>query len=300
MKLRLKCDACGIIVHSDSVEPLLVHRATAENWLCQQTMICLRGGYFFASRFHKTGDIEFPGDSVLDANLEELPVKRDGGEDGVPHYNVVFATPGRSFIPEYVESLLECVKWLESQGLSYHFASKYSSLVSSARELTALDSYDQDYSVREFGAGKFTYDRVLWIDSDISWTLDAFVRLYESDEDIISGLYQTHPNGTLALAFDDGEGRPRTVNKVELLLWDEPVEAWGVGFGFVMVKWGVFETMARPWFLMERIVWPAVGYETNIGEDYSWCMNARKAGYRVMVDPLCKVWHHKDTIYVVE
>lgn len=218
----------------------------------------------------------------------------------VPHYNVVFATPGRSFIPEYVESLLESVKWLESQRLSYHFVSKYSSLVSSARELTAVDGYIHDYETREFGAGKFTYDKVLWIDSDISWTLDAFRRLFESDEDIIGGLYQTHPNGTLALALEDENGLPRKVNKVELLFWDEPVEVWGIGFGFVMVKHGVFETMKRPWFLMERIIWPEVGFETNIGEDYSWCMHAREAGYRVMVDPQCKVWHHKDTIYVVE
>ena len=220
--------------------------------------------------------------------------------EGVPHYDVVFATPGRSLIPEYVESLLESVKWLESQGLSYHFASKYSSLVSSARELTALDSYDHDYVTREFGGGQFTYGRVLWIDSDISWKLDAFVRLFESDEDIIGGLYQTHPNGTVAIAFDNGEGLPRSVNKVELLLWDDPVEVWGIGFGFVMVKAGVFENIERPWFLMERLVWPQVGHETNVGEDYSWCMRARRAGYRVMVDPLVKVWHHKDAIYVVE
>lgn len=221
-------------------------------------------------------------------------------DEDVPYYDVVFATPGRSFIPEYIESLVETMRWLDSKGLTYHFVSKYSSLVSSARELTALDSYEIDYVERSFGAGKFRYRKVLWIDSDISWTLDAFRMLWESNEDIISGLYQSHPNGTLAMAFDDGRGLPRTVNKVELLLWDEPVEAWGVGFGFVMVKFGVFENMKRPWFLMERLVWPSVGYETNIGEDYSWCMHARDAGYKVMVHPLVKVWHHKDTIYVVE
>lgn len=222
-------------------------------------------------------------------------VKRDK-----PHYNVLFATPGRNFIPEYIESLVETISWLESKNLTYKFLSKYSSFVPSARELTATNTYVHDYDTSEVGSGEFTYDKILWIDSDISWDLDAFKRLWFSDKTVIGGLYQTHPNGTVALAFEDENGQPRKVNKVELLLWDDPVECYGIGFGFVMVSHGVFETMERPWFLIERIKWDAVPFETNIGEDYSWCIRARRAGHKVWVDPTVKVKHHKDTIYVVE
>jgi hypothetical protein len=217
-----------------------------------------------------------------------------------PHYDVLFATPGRNFIPEYIESLLETTQWLEQQGLTYKFLNKYSSFIPSARELTATNTYVHNYDTHEIGEGKFSYEKIIWIDSDISWDLDAFKRLWFSKHEVIGGLYQTHPNGTLALAFEDENGRPRKVNKVELLLWDEPVECWAIGFGFVMMKWRVFESMERPWFLIERIQWQDVDYETNIGEDYSWCMRAKRAGHKIWVDPQVKVKHHKDTIYVVE
>jgi hypothetical protein len=37
-----------------------------------------------------------------------------------------------------------------------------------------------------------------------------------------------------------------------------------------------------------------------MGEDYSWCEGAKEAGYKIWVDSLVKVKHHKEVIYVVE
>jgi GT2 family glycosyltransferase len=36
-----------------------------------------------------------------------------------------------------------------------------------------------------------------------------------------------------------------------------------------------------------------------MGEDYSWCENARLSGYRIWVDPAVKVKHHKETVFVL-
>jgi hypothetical protein len=216
-----------------------------------------------------------------------------------PHYDVLIATPGNSLEPAYVESLVQTTEWLNSKGLTYKWLNKSSSFVPSARELTATNTYVHDYETKEIGSGEFTYGVIFWIDSDISWDVEDFVRIYESDKEVISGLYQTHPNGTVALALEDEEGMPRKVLGVEFLLHEEPSEVWAVGFGFVAMKSGVFESIERPWFLIERIKWPSVEFETNIGEDYSWCIRAKKAGYKIWVDPAVKVWHHKDTIYEV-
>jgi GT2 family glycosyltransferase len=103
----------------------------------------------------------------------------------------------------------------------------------------------------------------------------------------------------VAVHFPDEQGRPTHVNKVEFLLHDDPVEVGGVGFGFVAMKQGVFETMERPWFLINRVKWDDVDFYTNVGEDYSWCANAQRAGYKIWVDPHVKVLHHKETVYVV-
>jgi hypothetical protein len=202
--------------------------------------------------------------------------------------------------PEYVNSLVETLRWLRDEDLDFLWLNKYSSFIPSARELTATNTYVHNYDTNAIGEGKFTYDKIIWIDSDISWDVEMFAKLIDSDLPVVGGLYQTHPNGTVALALEDENGKPRKVNKVELMLWDEPVECWGIGFGFVAMKSGVFETIQRPWFEIEKIKWDAVPFETNIGEDYSWCMRARRAGHTVYVDPTVKVRHHKDTIYVVE
>jgi hypothetical protein len=74
----------------------------------------------------------------------------------------------------------------------------------------------------------------------------------------------------------------------------------GVGFGFVGMKWGVFEKMKRPWFKIREVEWDDVDFSVNMGEDYSWCEGAKDAGFKIWVDPTVKVKHHKETIYVVE
>jgi hypothetical protein len=217
----------------------------------------------------------------------------------VPHYNIVIATPGRMMHSEYVSSLAQTISWLTKEDLSYTYLNKYSSFVPSARELTATNTYTHNWQTREVGSGEFTYDKIFWIDSDIEWSVQDFKRLWESELDVISGLYQTSLSGTVAVHFPDAQGRPTHVNKVEFLLHDEPVEVGGVGFGFVAMKQGVFETMERPWFLINRVKWDDVDFFTNVGEDYSWCANAQRAGYKIWVDPHVKVLHHKETVYVV-
>jgi len=218
-----------------------------------------------------------------------------------PHYNVLIATPGKLMHAEYVESLVETTKWLNEQGLSYKFMTKQGSLIPSTRELTALDEYSHNWDTNEVGAGKFTYDKIFWIDSDIEWTVEAFQTLLESELDIVGGLYQTSPQGRVAVAMFDAEQRPTVVNEVDFIMYEpeEPIEVYGVGFGFLAVKQGVFENCDRPWFLMERIKWPDIDFEVNVGEDYSFCVNARRNGYTVYVLPNVKVRHHKETIYEI-
>ena len=215
------------------------------------------------------------------------------------HYDVLIATPGSSFEPEYVASLMRTTVELNKLGISYHFLNKYSSFVPSARELTALDEYGQNYATKEVGAGKYTYNKIFWIDSDMEWTPEDFLELYNSELDIISGMYATSPNRTIAANILDDKGRPNLVNSAHFLLDEDPVEVGGVGFGFVAVKAGVFESMKRPWFKIHEIQWDDIDYPVNMGEDYSWCQSAREAGYKIFLHPLIKLKHHKGGVYIL-
>jgi hypothetical protein len=214
--------------------------------------------------------------------------------------DVLIATPGHSAKMEYVKSLIATCAELDRLGLTYRFISRYSSFVPTARELTALDKPGHDYSENVGVAGGVEYGKLFWIDSDIEWEPEDFMRLYNSNLDVVSGLYVLDTAGTVAVNYPNLEGVPTRVNKVEFLLHEEPVEVGGVGFGFVCVKSGVFEKMQRPWFLINRVRWSLeTEMRVNVGEDYSWCANASRAGFKIFVDPLVKVRHHKETIYEV-
>lgn len=213
---------------------------------------------------------------------------------------VLIATPGHSAKMEYVKSLTKTLRELSANGIKYDFLSQYSSFVPTARELTALNKTQHDYSEGVGVAGGIEYKKIFWIDSDIEWEPDNFLKLFYSELDIVSGLYQLDSAGTVAVNYPNERGVPTRVNKVEFLLHDLPVEVGGVGFGFVAIKHGVFEKMERPWFLINRVQWEE-GREmrVNVGEDYSWCANATRAGFKIFVDPLVKVKHHKEIVYEV-
>jgi hypothetical protein len=218
----------------------------------------------------------------------------------VKHYNVVIATPGKVMHSEYVQSLVETIEFFAMQKLAVGFLSKQSSFVATARELTATNTSVHNYDTNQIGSGEFTYDKIFWIDSDIEWTTSDFWKLYSSDLDIVSGLYALDPTGTVAAHVPNAHGAPTRVNKVEFLLHDEPVEVGGVGFGFVCMKSGVFESIPRPWFLIGRVQWsPDSEMRVNVGEDYSWCGRAQQSGFKIYIDPTVKVRHHKETVYEV-
>ena len=215
------------------------------------------------------------------------------------HYNVVIATPGRMMHSEYVQSLVKTIEFFAMQKLTVGFLSKQSSFVATARELTAANKSTHDYTSSQIGSGEFTYDKIFWIDSDIEWTVSDFWKLYSSDLDVVSGLYVLDTMGTVAVHFPRN-GVPTRVNKVEFLLHDEPVEVGGVGFGFVCMKSGVFESIPRPWFLIGRVQWSdESSMRVNVGEDYSWCGRAQRSGFKIFVDPNVKVKHHKETVYEI-
>jgi hypothetical protein len=193
---------------------------------------------------------------------------------------------------EYVKSLVATMGYLNKEGISYLYLNEYSSQVNAAREATAMGSKFLHAFATEPLSGEVTYDRMIWIDSDISWSPEDFMKLYNSKFDIVSGLY-----------FNE-EGVPLFTFKEDDIYFDHkrlkykeyPFEVFGVGFGFVAMKSGVFESIPRPWFETEfQKITNDEGKEMFIpwGEDFSWCIKAQNQGYKIYLDPSIRVGHHK-------
>lgn len=211
--------------------------------------------------------------------------------------DVVICTPGSSMHPEYVRSLVATCRALSERGMSYKYVSRYSSFVATARELCALDEDSETWDAGAPVCGGVGYGKMFWIDSDVSFEVSDFMRLLESPLEIVSGLYRLDRAGTVAVADRGEDGLPKRVNQVHFLLHDAPVQVVGVGFGFLCVKAGIFEDMSRPWFKIGEV--DIEGMKVNLGEDYSWCYSAARAGYEVWVDPEVKVVHWKEVSYEV-
>lgn len=222
-------------------------------------------------------------------------------ETQVPHVNIVICTPGLNFTQHYMRSLLETLPVLGKAGLSFSFANEFCSHVSDARETTLNGSKDgNNFSDSRPFKGQLTYDKLMWIDSDIGWSPADFMSLYGADEDIISGAYLL---GNGAVAAHKLENRNAyTLDEVKEL--KEKVKIASAGFGFMAVKKGVFESLSRPWFQSaqaEVTLGNGQQHSFNImGEDVSWCVRAKEAGFDVWLDPNVKLIHQKQYLLTWE
>jgi hypothetical protein len=211
-----------------------------------------------------------------------------------PHINLIIATPGHSMMSIYVRSLLALTQELNQRGITWAFSSEYSSMVSDAREMTLNGDNQNDIKeVRPF-KGAVTYDKIMWIDSDIAWNPEDVIKLYESDKDIVTGAYMLASGEVMA--YPKILGRPYVYDEVKEMT--EPVKVEACGFGFICVKQGVFESLTRPWFQSAIGSW--TDEETGevwefpiMGEDISWCKRVTDKGYDIWFDPTVRVTHHK-------
>lgn len=210
-----------------------------------------------------------------------------------PHVNVLIATPGRNMEAEYVKSLVQTISYLNQVGISYMFLNEYSSMVSSAREATTMGETYLDPFNNQPVRGNVTYDKIIWIDSDIGWEITDFMKLYESDKDIIAGLYFNEKMVPMfSVAVEDAA---KEIDRI--LRSSKEEEIFAAGFGFIAMKQGVFENMKRPWFesLFEKMTSEDGEKEIFIpyGEDFAWCKKAQQAGFKIYLDPTISLSHYK-------
>jgi hypothetical protein len=212
------------------------------------------------------------------------------------HYDVLIATPGAMLEAQYVKSLVLTLTELNKRGLTYKWLNSYSSLVHHARELTAsgVEGLNLDPAQISPGGNDISYNKIFWIDSDISWTSEQFFKIYDSEYDVATGCYLLADGFTTTIhAWGAPGGMPAT----DIVKLKDPIKVQSLGFGFVAMKSGVFEKIQRPWFSHEYV---KVGEKPDgtdlidaVGEDISWCVKAFRAGIELYFIPDTLVTHMK-------
>ena len=76
------------------------------------------------------------------------------------------------------------------------------------------------------------------------------------------------------------------------------------GFGWLLIQKGVFEDFDEngkkkieyPWFAPKMQVFESGNVQDMCGEDVSFCLDAKEAGYEIWCDPRIRVGHEKTRI----
>ena len=148
--------------------------------------------------------------------------------------------------------------------------------------------------------GKIDYDYLLWIDSDIMFRAEHFDKLLYSNKDIASGLYLMADGQHYATVEHWNEEFFKQNGIFEFLTPEiikdrkEQFPVAYTGFGFILIKKGVFETMEYPWFQPR---WVSNGnFHDFCAEDVGFCWSAQELGHEIWIDPDIKVGHEKTVI----
>lgn len=219
----------------------------------------------------------------------------------LPHFNVVITTPGSRMEADYVKCLLNTIHTLQANNISWIYQNEYASIITNAREATITGSRSLEILNPSPGKGQYTYDKIFCIDSDIVWNPEQFLRLLSSDKDFISAVYYEAQGADAMIHKNKEDFKPITREEIEILQkLGEPIEVYGVGFGFCCIKSGVFESLKRPWFELGKVLQEINGeiYEIPLGEDFYFCEKIAKQGFKVFVDPNIVVGHIKSNIVV--
>jgi hypothetical protein len=206
---------------------------------------------------------------------------------------LIWCLPGNQFSSRIMEQAIKFLYWLMENNWSVFLSVEGGSNVSTVREYclgtTVEDLIHANHHAPFYG--KVDYDYILWTDSDIVFMPEDFQRLIDDNKEIISGLYKA-PKNDWYVAVRQPKGAvfsPLSEDDVKDLT--DPFEAVAFGFGFVLIKKGVFEKIRRPWFLTTTTLYN--GIVRCWGEDYYFCMRAIESGFKLWIDPLVKVGHIK-------
>ena len=129
------------------------------------------------------------------------------------------------------------------------------------------------------------YDHVLWLDSDIMFPSTMLMDMTAQGKDIITGVIaaRRHPYYPCVYRSEGEKLKP-------VLDFDGRLtEVDSCGFGAVLMKTEVLERMFDEF---KTCFQPILGY----GEDLSFCVRAKKLGFKIYADPNINIGHIGKTV----
>jgi hypothetical protein len=121
---------------------------------------------------------------------------------------------------------------------------------------------------------------IIWVDTDMLFTPDAFRILIEHDLDFVGVNYSSRkpPFKYTAGMWNDDKKTYDTIPTLDTSTGLQKVD--GIGFGLCMMATHLFDLLEKPWFDYEYMP----NDDMHMGEDYLICRKLREKGVEIYVD----------------
>ncbi len=131
------------------------------------------------------------------------------------------------------------------------------------------------------------FDYCFFLDDDIIPPPDAILRLMSHNLPIVSGIYYRRNNPICPVMMRNVPGGKQWVSEYAI---PDLIEVDYVGAGCLLIHANVLKTMPQPWFdwRCDRFDLPET---ERMSEDFAFCENAKKYGYKTFVDTSVQCKH---------
>ena|GEM_PF-440298 len=212
---------------------------------------------------------------------------------------IVACIPGREFSGRFFDAWNEFAEKCRTLGVRLIVSRRYDAVVYYARNRVAGGDVRRGPKQAPWG-GEIDYDYMLWIDSDVVFRFEDFQALLAHKVDMVGGLYLMADNTRYAAVEHMDEALFQAQGEFEFLTPAKLASRKGLvpvdycGFGFVLVRRGIFEKLEYPWF---RPLYIEIGGCSEFtSEDVGFCLMAKRAGLQMMIDPEVVVGHEKAVV----
>lgn len=214
---------------------------------------------------------------------------------------VALCLPGGVFQMGATAALARTVGWLERSPHTYELFFYTASNIPRVRNRLVLTEH-QEPTKDAVPFNGWEYDVAVWIDSDVSWSVEGFQLLLEdfeaSGRQIITGLYLLQ-SGRYSACWDIGgrkaypmaQWMQSTREAIEKGERDPLVEMESAGLGFCAVPYGVLEALGYPWFRLD--IQDDQHARELLGEDTVFFADTQLLGWRLYADPRIRLSHWK-------
>ena len=221
-------------------------------------------------------DLNPQNDYKVNSDEQTRNAKKALGQTVMPKKLLVAIPTARYIEPETFKSIYNQVT---PGGVTIDFQYFYGYNVDQIRNLIA------HYAIEN------GYDYLMCVDHDIAFDVTTIAKLVAHNKDIIGGIYRQRRPEQILEVFNMAY-HPYYDTKA---FYTTPFEVGAIGLGCALIKVDVLKKIGYPQFDYHQ----AIKAEDSLSEDVDFCQKAKKAGYRIWIDPDIRCEHHGQSVYKI-